>query len=304
MNEHEFRRALRTSMSATAEPPPMGEAAVLDAAKRDRTRRRAMWAGASSAVAVAAIAVGVVIVAPSTSGGGNGGDLGVGGAPPSVRPTEDLAPEHETTPARVVPDPGGGDTETQWPDGQTDRTATAGPQFDRGVALLAELAAVVPPGYESPDDLVGDGNSAGLPMRYHQAQYADTVDGVDVWEYMAETAVTKGDGVGRLLAQVSTPENRATGEGCDLATVSWGVEGECAEIVVDGKRVGVVTATGHDPERNQFEQWASYRHDDGTLVSVAQSTYRSFTEFPPLSGPVFTARQLAELAADPRFHLD
>lgn len=297
MNEQEFRDALRTTMSATAAPPPMGEASVLDAAKRERSRRRALWAGAGSAAAVVAIAVGVVVVAPSIGGGEEDGGLGVGGAPPSVASTD------ATDAAGSDPDK---PTETEWPNGQSDRTQTSGPRADQGVTLLTELEALVPAGFETPDDLKGTGDLAGAAMRFHQAQYADTVDGVEVWEYMADVAVTKGDGVGRLLAQVTTPGGRAEGEGCELfPAAAWSVsEGGCTDVVVDGRTVGVYTISSSDPVGDQFDQWAAYRHDDGTVVSVAQATHRAFTDFPPLSGPVFTAEQLAELAADPRFHLD
>lgn len=287
MNEHEFRESLRASMSVNPEPPPMGDGPVLDAARRDRKRRRAMWAGAGSAAAVVAIAIGVVVVAPSS--GGDGG-VAVGDAPPTVQTTD-------------ASDPSDKQTETSWPNGQTDRTQTSGPEAEKGVTLLNELEAVVPDGYETPDDLVGNGELAGAPMRTHQAQYQDTVDDVEVWDYMADVGVTKGDSVGRLLAQVITPGAHA-GEGCELAQVAWGVDGKCTEIVVGGKRVGVKTDPAPSAEAGQFEQWAVCRHDDGTVVSVAQSTFRAFTDFPPLKGPMFTADQLAELAADDRFHLD
>jgi hypothetical protein len=297
MNEQDFKDGLRRAMATQQEPPPMSDAPVLDAARRDRKRRRTLWAGLGSAAAVAAIAVGVVVVAPSTSDSDDG-DLGVGGAPPSVTTTGP-----ESTPAKL-PESGSQDTETQWPDGQTDRTASSGPQFDKGLALATELDAVVPDGYESPHDLVGDGDLAGASMWSHQAQYADTVDGVDLWEYMADIPVTKGNGVGRLLAEVRMADPRTPGEGCDLVGQSWTARGECEEVMVDGRRVGLVTVATPEPGMDQFDQWAGYRHDDGTVVMISQAKFRAYTNFPPLAGPPFTARQLAELAADDRFDLD
>ncbi|MGH3761274.1 hypothetical protein [Actinophytocola sp.] len=290
MNEQELRHALRATMATTQAPPPMSEIPVLDAARQAARRRRAHWAGVGSAAAAVAV-IGVAVVVVATTSGAGGPEAIIPATPPTSTTTS------------------GGDKEpsqTQsWPNGQTDRTASSGPEFDRGVFLLAQLDAAVPAGYESPDDLVGTGDLAGAPMKDHQAQYADTVDGVEVWEYMADAAVTKGDRVGRLLAEVTTAGNRSTGEGCDLEPGLWGMEADdCTEVVVDGKRVGVFTAPTQRHRAAQFDQWAGYRHDDGTVVFVGQAGYRAFTNFPPLGELPLSARQLAELAADDRFHLD
>jgi hypothetical protein len=231
-----------------------------------------------------------VVVVAATSGAG-------GSQPGALRPPP---PTSSTTTSEQ---PTETDTSTSWPNGQTDRTADNGPEFERGQRLLDELDAVVPPGYESPDDLLGTGELAGAPMKDHQAQYGETVEGVEVWDYMADAIVTKGNRFGRLLAEVHTPGNGATGEGCDLAPALWGLEaGACSEVMVDGKRVGVFHAS--NPEFDQFDNWAGYLHDDGTVVWIAQAGFRAFTNFPPLDGPPLTERRLAELAADPRFHLD
>ncbi|MCT2587505.1 hypothetical protein [Actinophytocola gossypii] len=291
MNEHEFRDALRTNMSATPEPPPMNEGPVLDAARRDRRRRRAMWAGGGSAAAVVAIAVGVAVLVPSGSGDAPG--LNVAAGQPSVSVTQTTE-----APSSAVSTE---ETEPSWPNGQTDRTATEGPEYDAGMTVLTELEAAVPAGYETPDDLVGTGDLAGSPMRTHQANYDDTFDGVEVWTYSADVALTKGDGVGRLSAAVRTPGGPGVGEGCDMPPY-WGGMGDCTEVLVDGKRVAVVTVPPGG--RDQFDQWAGYRHEDGTLVYVGQAADRAFTNFPALDGLPFTAEQLAALAADPRFHLD
>jgi hypothetical protein len=290
MNEHDFRNALHRNMSTTPEPPPMSEGPVLDAAHRDRRRRRAMWAGGGSAAAVVAIAVGVAVLIPSASGDGSGLEV-AGQTSVSVTPTGESSPSSVSTE----------ETKPAWPNGQNDRTATSGPEHDAGVTVLTELEAAVPAGYESPDDLVGNGELAGSPMRTHQANYEDTFDGVEVWTYSADVAVTKGDGVGRLSADVRTPGGPTVGEGCDLPPY-WGGNGDCTEVVVDGKRVAVVAvpASGH----GQFDQWAGYRHEDGTVVYVAQAADRAFTDFPALDGLPLTTEQLAALAADSRFHLD
>jgi hypothetical protein len=278
MNEQDFRNALRQTMAVSTAPPPMRDDEVLDAARRDRKRRRAMWAGGGSAVAVAAIAVGVVVLAPSGSGGG----VDVGGQPPEVHSTQE--PPQATGSAQ--------ESKTSWPNGQTDRTATAGPQFDRGVALATALNAVVPAGYESPDD---------PQLKYNQANYDDTVNGTELWSYTAIAPVAKGTGIGKLIVEVKTPRPEITGEGCALTAKFWGIKGDCTEVAVGGKKVAVVTpASGND----QADQWAGFRHDDGTVVFVAQAALYGGEGMQPLDAPPLTADQLAALAADPRFNLD
>ncbi len=277
MNEQELRRALRVTMTAAPERAPMNETPVLDAARRSVRRRRAGWAGAASAVAVAMIVAGAVYVA-GEPGGSSAGMAGAGGGSAG----------------------GAGDTETSWPDGQTDRTATSGARHDQGVTLLDELAAVVPAGFGAPEDLrYEDPSYGGDPLRFHQAQYEDTVHGTQVWEYMAGLPVTKGAGVGELLVRVTTSGNRTVGEGCSLSPTMWGVGSTCEEHVVDGKRVGVFTGTGDaDPE-----SWAAYRYADGTVVILAQSSGFAGSGKPPLAADPLSADRLAQLAADPRFHL-
>lgn len=287
MNENELRHALRTTMATATPPPPMSEMSVLDAARLSERRRRARWAGVGSAAAALLVVALAVVVVAATSGAG-GSDTGALRPPP---PTSGTTSSGQPT-----------ETSTSWPNGQTDRTASSGPEFDKGVALLTELDASVPAGYESPDDLKGNGDLAGAPMKDHQAQYLDTVEDVEVWQYMADAVVTKGNKVGRLLAEVDTPGNGATGAGCDLKPGLWGMEGGCSEVDIDGKRVGVFYS--NDPEFDQFEQWAGYRHDDGTVVWIAQAGFRAFTDFPPLGAPPVSDHRLAQLAADPRFRLD
>lgn len=280
MNEQDFRVALHQAMAGQQAPPPMSDGPVLDAAHRDRRRRRALFAGVGSAAAVVVIAVGVVVLAPIDR---NPAPSHVGGA--------------QVTTTTTIPSPDKpSDTEPSWPNGQTDRTARQGPQYDRGVALAGELDVVIPDGYESPDDLrSGDGS---FLLKSNQAQYADTVDGVEVWEYMAIAPLTKGAGVGELIVEVHTPDARETGQGCAM-TPLWGVQGSCTEISVDGKTVAVGTT-----DRDQFDQWAGYRYEDGTVVYVAQSKGNRNSGKPALDGLPFTQEQLAALAVDPRFRVD
>lgn len=271
MDEQDFRTALRTTVTATSQPPPMAANPVLDAARRDRKRRNTMWAGVGSAAAVVAIAVGVVIVAPSTPGGG----VEIGGTPSSTQPTEN--------------------TETMWPNGQTDQVAASGPEYDKAVTLVTELSAVVPSGYESPDDLVGDGELDGVRLKRHQAQYENGADEIKVWSYFADAPVTKGDGVGRLSVEVHTPvPGLSRPDGCDL-----GPADDCTEIMVGGMPVAVFPVS----EDDGVGQAAGYRYEDGTLVYLRQSTHFAYAGKPPLPALPFTSQQLAELATDRRFHV-
>ncbi len=281
MNEQDFRVALHQSMAGQQAPPPMSDGAVLDAARHDRRRRRTLFAGVGSAAAVVVITVGVVVLAPIDR---NPTPVHVGGAQITGTTT--------TVPSTDKPS----DTEPSWPNGQTDRTARQGPQYDRGVALAGALDGVIPEGYESPDDLrSGDGS---FLLKSNQAQYADTVDGVEVWEYLAIAPLTKGGGVGELTVEVHTPDARETGQGCALIRF-WGGEGTCTEIPVDGKTVGVTTT-----DEGPADQWAGYRHKDGTVVYVAQSVADPTWGKPALDSLPFTAEQLAALAADPRFKVN
>jgi len=276
MDEQDFRNALRATVTATSQPPPMAATPVLDAARRDRKRRHAMWAGVGSAAAVVAIAVGVVIVAPSAPGEGDGG-LGVGGTAPSVQPTDRTE-----------------NTETAWPNGQTDQVADSGPEYDKAVALVAELSAVVPAGYESPDDLVGGGDLDGVRLKRHEAQYENSPDGTKVWSYYADAPVTQGGGVGRLSVEAHTQAPGLTGpDGCGLGPA------DCTEILVGGRPVALFSFT----EDDKVGQTAGYRHEDGTVVYLRQSTHFAYAGKPPLAALPFTSQQLAELATDRRFHI-
>jgi hypothetical protein len=270
LNEQDFRTALRDTMSVQVAPPQMSDAPVLEAAHRDRKRRRAKWAGLGSAAAVVAVAAGVAFLAPS--GPGDGG-VHVGAQPPSG-----------SAPAS--------DTKTSWPKGQTDRTATSGTQYERGATLADKLAEVVPAGYDLPDSLPG----SDLPAKDHQAQFADRVGDKDVWEYMAYASPTKGAGAGELLVLVNSPGG-ATGDGCGIEPALWGMTGNCTAVAVDGKQVAVVDITTD----NRFDQWAGYRYEDGTTVFVAQGLSHHASGQPALGALPFTSEQLAALAVDPRF---
>jgi hypothetical protein len=227
---------------------------------------------------VVAIAVGLVAVGPP-------GGEGVQVAGPAVQTTDTTNPPSKT--------------ETSWPNGQTDRTATSGPQFDRGTTLGTALAAVIPAGYESPDLTADDSDGGKYPLKSHQAQYMDTVDGVEVWNYDATAPITKDGAAGRLFASVLTAGLGGTGQGCDIAKAMGVPDGDCHEVDVAGKKVGIIDITVD----GQTEQRAAYRFDNGTSVVIGQATGYSETKMPALAGLPLTAEQLATLAVDARFNV-
>lgn len=281
MSEQDFRDALRRTMDSVAPPPPMSDAPVLETAHRDRRRRRTMWAATGTAAVVAAIAVGVVVLAPSSPGGDG---VQVGNQPPQPTGTQDVASSAGDSPA-------GSNTEETLPPGMTDRTQRSGPHHERGVTLATALDDVVTnAGFGAPGDL------DGAEVKTNQANYDGKVDGVEKWSYMATTPVTKGSGVGKMIAEVSTVHEQVSG--CALPRM-WGLEGTCRELTVDGKKVAFVDA--EEPGEDRIDQFAAYRHDDGTIVYVAQSAGYGFTQLPPLAGLPFTPEQLAGIAVDPRF---
>lgn len=295
MSEDDLKRALRDAMAASPTPPPMSETRVLDAARRARKQRRAAWSGGASAVAVAAVAVAAVLLSAGTSGTGT---AGVGGAPDGSAPidsTTTIDPPSTTTTEHE-------DTETTWPDGQTDRTASSGPHYEQGDSLDELVEEIVPDGYETPTDLTAP---EGFPLRSHQAQFREYVngdpDGDQVWEYYAGVPVTKDGGAGQVSVMVVTPgDSTLSGEGCAFADVLWDEAADCEDVTVAGGTVGLATGA----EGSSFGQWAGYRHPDGTVVYVAQALVDDRSGLPPLTALPFTPEQLATLAVDPRFQLD
>jgi len=289
MSEQDFRDALRKTMDAVTPPPQMSDAPVLAAAHRDRRRRRTLWAAAGSAVVVAGIAVGVVLVAPSKSGGDG---VRVGGPQPTS--TED-APRPDVTASATANSGAPEDTKETFPSGMTDRTAKSGPHHERGADLTAALDDVLAgTGYTTPGDLENTGELYG-PLKRNQANYDGKVDGAEHWTYSAVTPLVKGGGTGEVMVEVTTASGEASG--CDLPMV-WGLQGECRELTVDGKEVAFVDVAAG---REHIDQFAAYRHDDGTLVYVTQSIDYAYSKLPPLAALPFTPEQLAAMAVDDRF---
>jgi hypothetical protein len=282
MNERDLRDALHNAMIAAPAPPPMNSGAVLEAARRATRRRRVGVAGAASAAAaVALIAVGAILLS---------------GTPRTIAPA--LAGGGDVTTTTEPPD----NTKPSWPDGQTDRTATTGPRFDKGVQLLDLLTASIPESLRAPTDLKpAAGASYVTELRSHQSQYADTVAGKQIWEYMVSIPIGANGKWGKLLAEVHTAGNQIPGEGCALTTQLWGMGGQCSLITVGGKDLGIATGPANNV---QFDQWTSYRHPDGTIVYIAQAKTYNFSGLHSLTTLPLTPQQLAELAMDPKFHLN
>ncbi|MEJ2855399.1 MULTISPECIES: hypothetical protein [unclassified Saccharothrix] len=319
MNEHELKSALQDAVVASSPPPPMSPAEAVAAGRAAQRRRKAAWGGGVAGLAVVAIAVGAVLV-PQLTGGAN---TEAGGAPPLTTsappaPPSVTGPSVTLTqmPSSVPLDPS--QTKPEWPDGQTDRTARSGPRADKSVQALNDLGASLPATFQAVDKTPltppGDpGETWYGPMRYTQSQFEDYYDGgKEIWEYLGTTPVTQQgtSGVGKLWIMVLTKGNRFADvdSPCKAAEAAWAIRsGECAVRTVGGKQVGYVTATptsGGPMDRNDLDEVAIHRHDDGTLVVIGQAKEFYRTGHPALSGQPFTADQLSALVTDPKFHLD
>ena len=269
MDERDLRTVMHEVVSVA--PPPMSDEPVLTAARQALKRRRAMAASAGSAAVVALVAVGVAVLAPAQ---GDDGGVRVGNQP--------LTTSKTNTPASTTP---------------IDTTATTGPHYDRSVALASALDELAPSGYGTPDDLMGVDEFANRRLKTHAA----VTGGGGMWNYAAGTPLTKGDGVGELLATVYTPEWGTTGDGCALTETAWdALQTDCTDVLVDGKKVAVADVTY--PERDGLPpaQCAGYRYPDGTFVFVMQTAEVPRSGRPALTAMPMTDAQLAALATDSR----
>ncbi|MGX7824062.1 hypothetical protein ACTG9Q_03130 [Actinokineospora sp. 24-640] len=293
MDEHELRHAMNQAMAHT--PPPMDPAETLSLAQAAHRRRRNALMGGGAAAGVAVIAAGAIALA-----GAMGGPAAQPGS--ALSSTVQVTPSAAPVPSSPVSTLPGSDVPTKpsWPNGQTDRTASQGPQHARGAELLDLMTAALPAHLQSPPlEWTNPAESHG-ETRYHQAQYADTINGVEVWEYMAGMPVGANGRYGKLLMEVHTAGNNDPASPCALAKNFWGMGGKCEVRNVNGKKVGVVSQPTDD---NRFDQWAAYRHADGTTVYAAQTrTYEGISN-PPLLKQPLTLDQLAELVTTDRFAL-
>ncbi|MBP2327523.1 hypothetical protein JOF56_007908 [Kibdelosporangium banguiense] len=289
MNEQELRDSLREVMVASSPPPSMNPNAALDSARRAHKRRRATFAGAAAGVAVVAMAVGTAFA------------LSPGETPLPI----DQAAQPPANTGVVGTGKDGGGTETQFPDGQTDRTARNGPQAAKGEALLQSLKAKMPSTLTVDTKATHQGDPK-LPVTTSQSQFRDYINGdknKQIWEYQATVAVTKqgssNAGTGRVMVETVTPGGSGPTDVCDLAKNFWGIGGTCETRVVQGKTVGVVTQS----KDARIDQAVAYRYEDGTTVVVAQSKQPNNAESAdgPMAQPPLTLEQLAPLVLTPDF---
>ena len=286
MNEEDLNEAFHDVIVRSGPPPSMDPAHALERGRRARRRRRAAWAGVAVVPLVVGVGAGPALVANYT-GNRSAGQMVAGGTS-TTQPVPTPQPVSTVTPTtRKTDDP--------WPEGQVDRTATAGPRAARAVTLMNDLSSSVPPGFSTPNLKYPDGR----PMRWPQSQYASNAGEQDYWEYQASIPVQKDDRVGQLLVQSTTPDGKPAMDPCKLARKFWGGTGTCTIVDVGGKKVGVVTTNGH----GSYDQWAAYRHGDGTVVYFAQTKKSDHPRRSPLTQPVFTPRRLAELATSAKFKI-
>ncbi|MGZ0152912.1 hypothetical protein ACXJJ3_38045 [Kribbella sp. WER1] len=292
MNEEDLGEELHDVMVRSSPPPSMDPASALAQGRRALKRRRIVLSGAAAATLVVGAVAGPALAAHYTPGRPGEPMVAGGFSTPTTQPTT-----QPTTPASTLTPkaPATRKSGDPWPEGQTDRTASAGPRADRAVALLDELTKSVPAGFGTPSLKYPDGG----PMRWPQAQYASNDGEQDYWEYQALMPVQMSDRYGKLLVESTTPTGKPALTPCKLAQQFWSGKGTCTVVDVAGKKVGVVTDNG----QGSYDQWATYRYDDGTVVQLAQARQSDDKNRPPLTQPVFTAAQLAQLATSPKFKI-
>ncbi|MFI5694707.1 hypothetical protein ACIA58_22830 [Kribbella sp. NPDC051586] len=289
MNEEDLNEAFHDVMVRSTPPPSMDPASALDQARRTRKRRTVTWAAVAVVPLVVGVGAGPTLIANYT-GHRSAGQMVAGATGttpvPTPRSVSTVTPTAAPT-TRKSNDP--------WPDGQVDRTATTGPRAARAVALMDDLGSSLPPGYSTPDLKYPDGRR----MSYPQAQYASNDGEQDYWEYMAVIPVQKDDRVGQLFVQSTTPDGKPATDLCKLARGFGGGTGTCAVVDAGGKKVAVLTTKGDA----RYDQWAAYRYDDGTVVYLAQTKESDNPSRSPLSQPVFTSQQLADMVLSPKFKI-
>jgi hypothetical protein len=288
MEEHELREAFRNTLTKSSPPTPMSAQTAVRSGRRALLRQRLIWFSAAT-TALAVVAAVTVSASVWQASPGLPGD-----------------PGRTPSPAAGTPQPGGSaDSPQPWPTGpdgkpQEDATARAGKQYDTGLLLLRRLIEVVPAGYTAPERPEGDNLGAS---RSHQATFAGANPNEDVWHYLASAELVKGGRTGTLIVEVRQPKpGEPASEGCAVAAVFWSRGEQCQEFTVGDVKVGVVVRPPADDDR--IDQWAAYRHPDGTVVFVAQArSALGLSTAKPLTALPFTPQQLAALATDDRFHL-
>lgn len=284
MEENELRAALRDTITLHPEPPPMESKTAIAAARRTAMRRN-LLAGIGSAAAILGITLAVIPGQGQTTGSGTG--IQVAGDPSGASlpfPTE--------TPSWADSTPSAGEkTGPSWPpENSGDATADTGPHYQNGKKLLTAVVAAVPDGFTAKTGSTSD----GIPFRSHQS----TIEG-EFWRNMAAVAISRDDRVGELLVEVSEPGNDLPSDACAVAKAFWGRGGDCTPVTVGPTQVGVIHEAGGTA-------WAGYRHSDGTVVYVMQSTAPTYADpatngLKPLADLPLTDAELAALATDASF---
>lgn len=282
MNEEDLKRAFQDVVVASSPPPAMDPRIALDRAHKARSRRRASITGAFVAVLVVGVGLGSAFALNPQSTK----DYIMGAGPSS------------SSSNAGVPDSRWGE---EWPVGQSDRTATNGPQADRGTQLLALAKASVPAGYDAPDLKYKDPAMYGGMLRAQAQISSNKGETPEIWEYTAYVPVRKGEKVGKLTVVVTTPRPNTATEPCALTKQFQGMQdAACKTFDVDGKQIGV--ASPASPDRGTGT-WASYRAANGWTVTVMQEGEYPYSDYPALDEQPFLSPQLAALAADPKFLL-
>ncbi|MFD4670514.1 hypothetical protein ACFWNN_12305 [Lentzea sp. NPDC058450] len=279
MNEEDLKRAFQEVVVASSPPPSMDPGIALDRAHKARSNRRASVTGAVVAVLVVGVGLGTAFALNP-----QGTKDYMTGAGPSSSSSS-----------------AGTQWGDQWPLGQSDRTATNGPQADRGKLLLELAKDSVPAGYEAADlQFKEQGMSMGM-LRAQAQISSNKGDSPEIWEYTAYVPVRKGEGVGELTVTVTTPNPNAPADPCALFTRQQdGQTPSCKMYEVEGKQVGVVSpVTPGQPA----ETWAAYRAANGWTVVVKQAEDYRYSGHPKLDRQPFFAPELAAVAADPKFLL-
>ncbi|WP_394616517.1 hypothetical protein JNUCC0626_43880 [Lentzea sp. JNUCC 0626] len=282
MNEEDLKRAFQDVVVASSPPPSMDPGIALSKAHKARSNRRASVTGAVVAVLVVGVGIGSAFALNPQAAQ----DYITGAGPSSSSKAG-------------MPDTQWGD---QWPVGQTDRTATNGPQADRGKQLLELAKGSVPAGYETPD-LKYKEQDFPVGMLRAQAQVSSNKgETPEVWDYTAYVPVRKGEGVGQFVVTVTMPDPDLPADPCELVNRFQGGNGPgCKTYDIEGKQVGVVSVPA--PPDQPAETWAAYRAPSGWTVVLKQSEDYEYSGHPQLDRQPFFGPELAALAADPKFLL-
>jgi hypothetical protein len=281
MNEQDLKRAFQDVVVASSPPPSMDPGIALDRAHKARSKRRASITGAAVAVLVVGAGLGSAFALNPQS-------------------TKDylMGAGQSSSSNPGMPGTQWGE---EWPVGQSDRTATNGPQADRGTQLLNLARASVPAGYDAPDLKYKDSGMYGGMLRAQAQISTSKGETPEVWEYTAYVPVRKDDKVGRLTVTVTMPNPKNPADPCVVANrVHGGADSDCKIYEVAGNQVGVASPV--NPAQGNATT-ASYRAANGWTVTITQEEEYSYSGYPKLDRQPFFSPELAALTVDPKFLL-